>query len=84
MTEENETFWWRRSAKLALFVMVSGYTLGLAALSLVPALDARAIAGIPNGLFVSGLLVPIVVLILIFWSEKRQRRIDQSNGYFED
>lgn len=84
MTEDDETFWWRRSSQLALYVMVAGCTLGLGALSLVPVLDASAIAGIPNGLFVGGLLVPIVVLFLIFWSDKRQRRIDQSNGYFED
>ena len=84
MTEDNETSWWRRSSQLALFVMVSGCALGLVALSLVPVLDASAIAGIPNGLLVSGLLVPIVVFFLIFWSDKRQRRIDQSNGYFED
>lgn len=84
MAEDNEALWWRRSSRLAIVVLVSAFTLGLGALLLIPALDARAIAGIPNGVFVSGLLVPIAILFLIFWSDKRQRHIDQGSGYFED
>lgn len=84
MAEGDDSSWWRRTSLLAVLVMVFGGVLGLGTLALAPALDASAVAGIPNGLFAATLLVPIVILLLIFWSAERQRRIDQRLGYFED
>jgi hypothetical protein len=52
--------------------------------ALAPSLDAGNLAGIPSGMFAATLLVPVVILLLIFWSCERQRRIDQRRGYFED
>jgi len=84
MANGDDSSWWRRTARLALVVMAGGGILGLGALALASALDRSAIASIPNGMFATTLLVPIVILLLIFWSAERQRGIDQRRGYFED
>jgi putative solute:sodium symporter small subunit len=79
-----ETSWWRRTRLLAITALGGGAGLGLVILLAAPALDRSSIAGIPNGLLAATLLVPIVILLLIFWSAERQRRIDHGHGYFED
>lgn len=84
MAEGDDSSWWRRTSMLALLVMAAGGILGLGALALASALDRSAIAGIPNGVFATTLLVPVVILLLIFWSAERQRGIDQRRGYLDD
>lgn len=84
MAEGDDRSWWRRTCLLALVALGGGGILGLGTVALAPALDASNIAGIPNGLFAATLLVPVVILLLIFWSAERQRRIDERCGFFED
>jgi len=84
MAEGDDRSWWRRTRFLAMVVLGAGGILGLGTVVLAPALDASNIAGIPNGLFAGTLLVPLVILLLIFWSVERQRRIDEKRGFFED
>jgi putative solute:sodium symporter small subunit len=84
MAEGDDRSWWRRTSMVALVALGAGGGLGLGTVALAPWLDAGNIAGIPNGLFAATLLVPIVILLLIFWSGERQRRIDRRRGYFED
>jgi putative solute:sodium symporter small subunit len=84
MAEGDDRSWWRRTCLLALVVLGAGGILGLGTVALAPSLDAGNLAGIPNGMFAATLLVPVVILLLIFWSCERQRRIDQRRGYFED
>jgi len=84
MAEGDDRSWWRRTRFLAMVALGVGGILGLGTVVLAPALDASDVAGIPNGLFAGTLLVPIVILLLIFWSAERQRRIDEKRGFFED
>lgn len=84
MAEGDDRSWWRRTRFLAMVALGGGGILGLGTVVLAPALDASNIAGIPNGLFAGTLLVPLVILLLIFWSAERQRRIDERRGFFED
>jgi putative solute:sodium symporter small subunit len=81
---EDDRSWWRRTCVLALVAVGGGGILGLGTVALAPSLDTANVAGIPNGLFAGALLVPVVVLLLIFWSAERQRRIDERHGFFED
>lgn len=84
MTRDSEKSWWRRTRLLAVAVLCTGGGLGLAIMLSVPGLDVGSVAGIPNGLLAATLLVPIVVLLLTFWSAERQGRIDRAHGLFED
>lgn len=84
MTRDSEKSWWRRTRLLTVVVLGAGAGLSLVIMLAVPALDAGTTAGIPNGLLSATLLVPIFVLLLIFWSAERQSRIDRTLGHSED
>lgn len=84
MTGDSEKSWWRRTRLLAIVVVGLGAGLSLTVMLSAQALDVGSVGGIPNGVLAVTLLVPLVVVLLIFWSAERQSRLDRTLGHFED
>lgn len=84
MAENSELTWWRRTRLNAVATLVGGGSVSLLIMLLVPTLDGAVMLGMPFGLLAAILIVPVFLLVLIFRSATRQRRINRASGYFED
>ena len=84
MADANQTFWWRRTGRLAAIVLS-----GFAAVMCVPllfadSLDRSTLLGLPFGHLLISLVTPVVLAIAIFWFADRQRLIDHRYDVVED
>ena len=83
VADVGERYWWRRTSLLAITAVTAGGLASLLVLVLAPALDIGSVLGIPFGLLGVTVIVPLFVLVVIFWAAERQRRIDRAHGFFE-
>lgn len=81
MSDIRQTERWRDTARLSLAVVVMLVILVLFFISLV---EAPGHAGYPLGLVAAAIGLPAAMALLIFWFARRQERIDQRHGLYED
>lgn len=84
MADGSEISWWRRTRLLAIAVLAIGVAAGILSMLFARTLNTDGVAAIPSGLITVTVAVPIFIILLIFWSAERQRRLDGAHGYFED
>ena len=84
MADGSEISWWRRTRLLAIAVLAIGVAASILSILFARTLSTDGVAGIPSGLIAVTVAVPMFILLLIFWSAERQRRLDGAHGYFED
>ena len=84
MAEGSEISRWRRSRLLAIAVVAIGVVASSLSILFARTLNTDDVAGIPSGLIAATVAVPMFILLLIFWSAERQRRLDGAHGHFED
>jgi putative solute:sodium symporter small subunit len=81
MSDIEQSGRWRATARLSLAVVVTLVILVLFFVSLVGAPDQ---AGYPLGLVVAATGLPVAIILLVFWFARRQERIDERHGLYED
>lgn len=81
MSDIEQSERWRATARLSLAVVVALVILVLFFMSLVGAPDQ---AGYPMGLVLAVTGLPTTLALLVFWFARRQERIDQRHGLYED
>ena len=81
MSDIEQTERWRDTARLTLAVVVALVIVVLFFVSLVEAPDR---GGFPLGLVVAATGLPAAITLLVFWFARRQERIDQRHGLYED
>jgi putative solute:sodium symporter small subunit len=77
--ERNER--WRQTVRLSLAVVAAMVLLIVFFLTLVEAPDG---SGYPLGYVVAVSGLPLAGVLLVFWFIRRQERIDQRHGFYED
>ena len=84
MADDGDRSWWRRTRFLAIAALAIGGLVTLVFMLLAPTLDTSSLLGMPFGMLAVTLVAPLFVVLLIFWTAERQRRLDQAHDYFED
>lgn len=72
---------WRQTVTLSAAVVVAMVLLVLFFLTLV---ESPEIGGYPLGYVIAVSGMPLVGVLLVFWFARRQERIDQRHGFYED
>lgn len=80
MTSSRETPRWEASWALTVGVIVAAALIVLAPVMFASMIDQSTILGLPMSYFLSGIVVPPLIAITIFWFARSQDRIDRRFG----
>ena len=83
MGDANETSRWEATVELAIGVIVVATLAGLA-LVIAPFVGGDTVLGLPFRYFLAGLIVPVLLVLAVFWLAGRQDKIDRRFDAAED
>lgn len=84
MSDPDQERWWRTTRALAVAALGGALLVGFLLFVLLRASGRQTLFALPSDYLLAAAIVPLVLLLFVFWHARRQASVDRQNNMAED